>query len=76
MPTADDPTSATMAQIAQVARTARVSRGWSQGELAVAAGVSRPTVARIEAGNDVSISSLEKVAAALGLHVELRKKAR
>lgn len=40
---------------------------------ASAAGVSRPTVARIEAGNDVSTSSLEKVAVALGLRVELKK---
>lgn len=75
MPAAD-PTSATMAQIAQVARQARVNRTWSQDDLASAAGVSRPTVARIEAGKDVSTSSLEKVAAALGLRVELRKKAR
>lgn len=47
-----------------------VSRApWTQREVAERAGVSRPTVARIERGDDVSTATLAKVAAALGLTV-------
>ncbi len=53
-------------------RKARVEHGWSQSALAQNAGVSRPTVARVELGEDVSTATLAKVAAALGLTVELR----
>jgi len=52
---------------------ARLGQSWSQTELAAKAGVSRPTVARVEAGDDVSTATLEKVAAALGLAIELRE---
>lgn len=52
-------------------RAARQERQWSQQQLAEAAGVSRPTVARVEGGEDVSTATLEKVAAALGLRVTL-----
>ena len=52
-------------------RAARLTRKWSQQQLAEAAGVSRPTVARMEGGEDVSTATLEKVAAALGLRVTL-----
>ncbi len=52
-------------------RAARLTREWSQQQLAEAAGVSRPTVARVEGGEDVSTATLEKVAAALGLRVTL-----
>lgn len=52
-------------------RLARLTREWSQQQLAEAAGVSRPTVARMEGGEDVSTATLEKVAAALGLRVKL-----
>ena len=52
-------------------RAARLTREWSQLQLAEAAGVSRPTVARVEGGEDVSTATLEKVAAALGLRVTL-----
>lgn len=41
----------------------------TQAELAEKASVSRPTVARVEAGEDVSTATLEKIAAALGLKV-------
>lgn len=53
-------------------KDARIAHGLTQTELAVKAGVSRPTVARVEAGDDVSTATLEKVAAALGLAIELR----
>ena len=52
-------------------RAARLTREWSQQQVAEAAGVSRPTVARVEGGEDVSTATLEKVAAALGLRVTL-----
>lgn len=52
-------------------RDARRARGWSQRELAEHAGVSRPTVARIEAGQRVRVDSLERVAGALGLSLGL-----
>ena len=63
--------SPTAAHLGQRIRQARIDRGWSQLELCARAGVSRPTVARIEAGHDVSTATLTKVARALGLVVEL-----
>lgn len=52
-------------------REARAALGWTQEELAERAGVSRPTVARIERGDDVNTATLTRVAAALGLSVEI-----
>ncbi|WP_442812563.1 helix-turn-helix domain-containing protein [Streptomyces sp. NBC_01760] len=60
-----------MAGIAQRIRKARDARGWSQEETAVRAEVSRPTIARIERGDDVSTATLVKVISALGLTVEV-----
>lgn len=57
--------------IAHGVRTSRRGRGWSQSQLAERAGVSRPTVARIEGGQDVSMSTLRQVAGALGLNLVL-----
>lgn len=51
---------------------ARVERGWTQEVLAKHAGVSRPTVARVERGDDVSTATLAKVADALGLKLRLQ----
>ncbi|WP_082924590.1 helix-turn-helix transcriptional regulator [Paenarthrobacter nicotinovorans] len=48
-------------------REARKQRGWSQSALGDRAGVSRPTVARVEAGDDISTATLFKVATALGM---------
>ena len=55
-----------------VIREARNKQGWSQGELGEKAGVSRPTIARVEANNDVTTATIAKVAQALGLKLELR----
>ncbi|MEZ7755374.1 helix-turn-helix transcriptional regulator [Microbacterium paraoxydans] len=56
-----------------VIREARKAKGWSQIELGEAAGLSRPTIARIEANNDVTTATIAKVASALGLKLELRQ---
>jgi transcriptional regulator with XRE-family HTH domain len=52
-------------------RDARNQRGWSQVTLGERSGVSRPTIARVEAGGDVSTATLEKVVAALGLTIKV-----
>jgi transcriptional regulator with XRE-family HTH domain len=46
-------------------RKEREARGWSQTELAVRAGVSLPTVTRVESGKKASATTLEALAAAL-----------
>lgn len=58
----------------EVIRDARRRRGWSQQHLGQAAGVSRPTVARVEADSDVSTATIGKIAHALGLTLELRNR--
>ena len=53
-------------------RDARRARSWSQGELATQAGVSRATIARLEAGKHVFMGTMETVAQALRLELDLR----
>lgn len=53
-------------------KVARNERGWSQTELGRQAGVSRPTVARIENGQDGHTTMLDKVAAALDLTLSIQ----
>lgn len=67
----DQMSGAMMSEIAAKVLTARVSLDWTQQELAERARVSCPSVARVERGDDVSTTTLEKVAAARGLKVEL-----
>lgn len=55
-----------MVDIGTRVRHARQAVGWSQTDLAERAGVSRPSVARVEAGDDVSTATLTKIAGALG----------
>ncbi|WP_077353152.1 helix-turn-helix transcriptional regulator [Tessaracoccus flavescens] len=52
-------------------RDARRALGWSQSALAERSGVSRPTIARLEAGRGVSSTSLLKLAKALDLQIAL-----
>ncbi|MEK0215850.1 helix-turn-helix transcriptional regulator [Bifidobacterium mongoliense] len=47
-------------------REARSDLGWTQYELAKRAKVSRPTIARVETGGNVSTGSLRKILDALG----------
>jgi len=71
---ADDQASDTLNErVAREVRSARDEQRLTQAELADKAGISRPTVARVEAGEDVSTATLEKIAAALGLKVELTR---
>lgn len=56
-----------MQSIAGRVRAARDNLGWTQTELATQAGLSRPTIARIERGDDVSTVTLAKVVDCLGL---------
>ncbi len=53
-------------------REARKERGWSQTELGQKSGISRPTIARVEANNDVTTATIAKIAHALGLTLELK----
>lgn len=64
---------APMAEMASKVHETRVSLGWTQNELAERAGVSRPTVARIERGDDISTATLEKIVLALELRIELTR---
>ena len=52
-------------------RQARRSKRWSQTELGHRAGVSRPTIARIERGDPITTVTLAKVTTALGLTVRV-----
>ncbi|MDQ0600114.1 transcriptional regulator with XRE-family HTH domain [Streptomyces canus] len=55
-----------------VIREARKKQGWSQMELGEKSGLSRPTIARVEANNDVTTATIAKIAQALGLTLELK----
>lgn len=55
-----------------VIREARKKHGWSQTELGEKSGVSRPTIARVEANSDVTTATIAKIAQALGLKLELK----
>lgn len=60
-----------LASVGDAVRNARRQRGWSQTRLGSEAGLSRPTIARIEHGDDVSVTTLAKVTAAVGLTVRI-----
>ncbi|SEN91574.1 helix-turn-helix domain-containing protein [Cryobacterium luteum] len=55
-----------------VIREARKKKRWSQAELGEKSGLSRPTIARVEANNDVTTATIAKIAQALGLALELK----
>lgn len=52
-------------------RKAREKRGWSQEKLHEESGVSRINVARIEAGQYVTLQTLGKLAVALGVDLDV-----
>lgn len=56
-------------------RHVRKAKGWSQQDLADHAGVSRPSVARVETGQQgISTDTLQKIAKALDLQIVLAGK--
>lgn len=62
---------AAMIEIATRIHDARIAAGWSQNELADRARVSRPSVVRVERGDDVNTATLGKIAEVLGLSLGL-----
>lgn len=67
-------TGAASPSFGDVIREARKKREWSQEMLAERAGVSRPTIARVERGDDLSTANLTKIAEVLGLQVLLAER--
>ena len=50
----------------------RIKRKLTQAQLATKAGLKQPSVARVESGNMPSITTLNKIAKALGTRLEIR----
>jgi transcriptional regulator with XRE-family HTH domain len=60
-------------ELGAAVRALREQRGWSQAELARAAGMTQPAVARFEAGGTVpTLPVLERLANALGADLAVR----
>ena len=58
--------------LGQTVKSLRTKKGISSTTLCQQADISRDTLYRLEKGEDVNVSSLFKVLAALGLYVALR----
>lgn len=65
-PTGQQP--ASDANRAAIVRAARKAKGWTQAELADKAGLSLPTVSRLEGGKVAGVKAWGKIAAALGIN--------
>ena len=52
-------------------QAARLERGWSQSELASRAGLSRPTISRVEHGEEPSMRTARRLAETLDLSIIL-----
>ncbi|WP_246025148.1 helix-turn-helix domain-containing protein [Saccharopolyspora antimicrobica] len=60
-------------ELGRTTRELREQRSWTQAQLAEAAGMSQPAVARFEAGGTVpTIPLLERLARALGVELVVR----
>lgn len=59
-------------EIGKLIRKARRDLEWSQAELAKRAGVSVPTVARVEGGIDPRLSTLLVLLGVLGLRLDVK----
>lgn len=62
-------------QVVEMLIAARTRAGKTQRDVAAAMGVKQPVVARIEAGGNISIRTLQRYAKALGQTVEVRLRA-
>ncbi|WP_033314180.1 helix-turn-helix transcriptional regulator [Streptomyces iakyrus] len=64
-------------ELAEAVRKRREELGWSQAELGRHAGMTQSSVARFEAGGtQPTLSTLEKLAEALGLTLEVKMESR
>lgn len=68
---ADQPDAALLAEIGMRLAQKRLARSWSQAELAEAAGVSKRTVERVEAGASIQLANWLRVLRALELLADL-----
>ena len=57
--------------VAEALVKARSEAGMTQGDVAALLGVKQPAVARIEAGKNVSLKTLEKYAKVLGRRIKI-----
>ena len=60
-----------MGSIGSAIRAGRRQKGWSQEQLGKAVGLPQSHIAKVEAGADIQVSTLSKLAHALGLHIQL-----
>lgn len=64
-------------KIAKMVCSERRKRGWTQQELADKSGISRVSIGYVEAGSrNLSLGTLEKLASAFGLNVDIKFKKR
>ncbi len=67
------PTVASGSALGDLLRNARESKGVSQGELAARLNTKRTAISRIENhADDIKVSTLEKVAKALGMELKVK----
>ncbi len=50
-------------------RIKRIERDWTQEDLAKAAGVTPGTIGRVERGEDCTLETMERIAAAFGCSI-------
>ena len=58
-------------QVALLTQKERMGCGWSQTELAKHAGVNKSNIQYIEAGNNITLGTLDKIAAGFDKHVKI-----
>ena len=62
-----------LAELGHRIAAARLRRNWTQSRLAREAGLSRPTIARMEAGQSTQLTNLIRTLRALGLATRLEQ---
>lgn len=56
---------------AKLIHAARTSLGWSQSELSKRSNISKPTISRVERGENVTVETLVHLASAMGKKVSI-----